>query len=80
MGRWPLLRSEAPGKGSGHPREAIADRDDPVSKRGCAGSATANGSGGASLVAMVQPADAWKGDNVACGRRLYGPGLWTILG
>jgi hypothetical protein len=38
-----------------------------------------NGLGRATLVAMVQAADLWEGDNVACRRRLYGPRLWTIL-
>jgi hypothetical protein len=33
----------------------------------------------ATLVAMVQTADLWEGDNGACRRRLYRPRLWTIL-
>jgi hypothetical protein len=28
---------------------------------------------------MVQAADLWKGDNSACRRWLYRPGLWAIL-
>ena len=35
--------------------------------------------GCATLVAMVQAADLWEGDNGACRRRLYGPRLWAIL-
>jgi hypothetical protein len=33
----------------------------------------------ATLVAMVQTADLWEGDNGACRRRLNGPRLWAIL-
>src|SRR5450755_2380392 len=63
-----------------HPREAITDRDDSPRREGCAGSVTANSLGCATLVAMVQAADLWEGDNGACGGWLYGPGLWTIFG
>jgi hypothetical protein len=63
-----------------HPREATTDRDDPPRREGCAGSVAANSLGCATLVAMVQAADFWKGDNGACRGWLYGPGLWTIFG
>ena len=58
-----------------HSRKAIADRDDPLRRDGCAGSVTANSLRCATLVAMVQTADLWEGDNGACRRRLYGPRL-----
>src|SRR5450631_1671902 len=51
----------------------------PSAADGCAGSATASHSGCASLVAMVQAADLWKGDNSASRGWLYGPRLRTIL-
>jgi hypothetical protein len=63
-----------------HSREAIADRDDPLRRGGCAGSVTANNLRCATLVAMVQTADLREGDNGACRRRLYGPRVGTILG
>jgi hypothetical protein len=63
-----------------HPSDAIADGDDARYCDGGAGSVTANGSGCAPLVAMVQAADLWKGDNVACGRWSYRPRLGAILG
>src|SRR5712691_9513107 len=53
---------------------------DPLWRDGCAGSVTANSLRCATLVAMVQTADLWEGNNGACRRRLYGPRLWTILG
>jgi hypothetical protein len=63
-----------------HSREEIADRDDPLRRGGCAGSVTANSLRCATLVAMVQTADLWEGDNGTCRRRLHGPRLWAILG
>ena len=46
---------------------------------GCAGSVTCNSSRCATLVAMVQAADLWEGDNGACRGWLYGPRLRAIL-
>ena len=43
------------------------------------GSAAVNGSGRATLVAMVQAADLWEGDNVAGRGRLHRPGLGAIF-
>ena len=63
-----------------HPSEAIADGDNGQHRDGNTGSVTANSSGSTTLVAIVQTANLPEGDNVACGRRLYGSGLWTILG
>ena len=63
-----------------HSSDAIADGDNGRHRDGSTGSVTANSSRSATLVAMVQAANLWEGDNVACGRRLYGSGLWTILG
>ena len=62
------------------PGEAIADRYDPLRRDGCADSVTANSLRCATLVAMVQTADLWEGDNGTCRRRLHGPRLWAILG
>jgi hypothetical protein len=45
----------------------------PRHRDGGTGSVTANGSGCATLVAMVQAADLWKGDNGASRGWLYGP-------
>src|SRR5260370_11731262 len=44
----------------------------PSAADGCAGSATANHSGCTTLVAMVQAADLWKGDNSASIGWVYG--------
>ena len=60
-----------------HPSDAIADRDDPPRRKSCAGSVTANSSGCAALVAMVQAADLWKGDNGAGTRWLYVRQHWA---
>ena len=61
------------------PSDAIADRDDARHRDGGTGSVTANGSGCATLVAMVQASDLWKGDNVAGRGRLYRTRLGAIL-
>jgi hypothetical protein len=61
------------------PSQAIADRDDPRPRTGCAGLVTCNSSRCATLVAMVQAADLRKCNNGACGGWLYGPRVWTIL-
>jgi hypothetical protein len=60
--------------------DAIADGETGPDGDGGTGSVAANSSGSATLVAMVQTADLRKGDDSACGRRLYGPRLWTIFG
>src|SRR5712664_304057 len=76
------LATQSPCMGSEprlHPSDAIADRDDARHRDGSTGSVTANGSGCATLVAMVQAADLWKGDNSASRGWLYGPRLRTIL-
>ena len=62
-----------------HSSDAIADGDNGGHRDGSTDSVTANSSSCATLVAMVQTTDLWKGNNVACRRRLYGPRLWTIL-
>ncbi len=53
-----------------HPRKVISDRDYARQCQGGTGSVTANSSGCATLVAMVQAADLWEGDNGACRVRL----------
>ena len=55
------------------PSDAIEDRDDARQYDGGTGSVAVNDSGRATLVAMVQTADLWEGNNGACRRRLYGP-------
>ena len=62
------------------PSDALADRDDAQNCDGDTGSVAVNGSGGAALVAMVQAADLWEGDNDAGRGRLSGPRLGAILG
>jgi hypothetical protein len=63
-----------------HPSDAIADGDNGLYCDGSTGSVAGGSSGCATLVAMVQTANLWKGDNVACGWRLYGSRLGAILG
>jgi hypothetical protein len=58
---------------------AIADRDEPQRRNGCADPVTGSRSRCATLVAMVQTADLCEGDNGACGGWLYGPRLGAIL-
>src|SRR5882672_11339244 len=58
---------------------AIANRDDPQRRDGCADPVTGNSSRCATLVAMVQTADLREGDNGACSGWLYGPRLGAIL-
>jgi hypothetical protein len=60
--------------------DAIADGETGPDGDGGTGSVTANSSGCATLVEMVQTADLWKGDDGACRGRLDGSRLWTILG
>ena len=62
-----------------NPRKAIAAGDDARHRDGGAGLVTVSGSGCATLVAMVQTADLWEGDNGAGRGWLYGPRLRTIL-
>ena len=62
-----------------HPSDAIVDRDDARHCDSVAGSVTANSSGCATLVAMVQTADLWEGDKGTCRGWLDRTRLRTIL-
>jgi hypothetical protein len=62
-----------------NPSDAIVDRDDARHCDSVAGSVTANSSGCATLVAMVQTADLWEGDNGTCRGWLNRTRLRTIL-
>jgi hypothetical protein len=78
--RWPLLRPETQVAGSGH--NGIRARQLQAATTLCGETAAQVPSTSlrcATLVAMVQTADLWEGDNGACRRRLYGPRLRTIL-
>jgi hypothetical protein len=61
-------------------RRNCGPRDNTQHRDGGRPSITANSSGCAALVAMVQTADLWEGNNGARGGWLYEPRLWTILG
>ena len=63
-----------------HPSHAIAGGGTPGHCDGGADSVTSRSSGCATLVAMVQPADLWEGDNDAGRGRLSRPRLGAILG
>ena len=61
------------------PSDAIADRNDARQYDGGTGSVTVNGSGRATLVAMVQAANLWEGNNGTCRGWLYRARLGAIL-
>ncbi len=52
-------------QGLGVMAAVLADRDDPQRRNGCAAPVTGSSSRCATLVAMVQTADLWEGDNSA---------------
>ena len=74
---WPLLRPETQVAGSGHYGIRLQAATTLCSET--AAQVPSNSLRCATLVAMVQTADLWEGNNGACRRRLYGPRLWTIL-
>jgi hypothetical protein len=62
-----------------HSSEAIADGGDGRHRGGGKGSVTGNCSGCATLVAMMQTANLWEGNNGACRGWLYRTRLGAII-